>query len=134
MIRDRWVKEVRKRARDFTERLKKMIVETGLVPDLTGIGNLLLTRTGDIKLVDINNISEVSYDPVIRLDDKGYPVCDKSMAALSHLEQKLSGSLPQRDDPLYGPFLDPERIEKVKAAERTFHLRMKPVSSYLSQS
>ena len=134
VVAARWEDEVRKRTQDFIARLKKMIVETKLVPDLAGIGNLILTRTGDIKLVDINNISEVSYDPVIRLDDKGYPVCDKSMIALSHLEQNLLGSLPQRDDPVYGPFLDPERIEKVKAAEKAFHLRMKPVSTYLTQA
>lgn len=130
----RWEDEVRKRAQDFITRLKKMIVETKLVPDLAGIGNLILTRTGGIKLVDINNISEVSFDPVIRLDDKGYPVCDKSVMALSHLEQELLGIPPQMDDPAYGIFLDPERIEKVKEAEKKFHLSMKPVTPYLNHS
>ena len=130
----RWEDEVRKRAQDFITRLKKMIVETKLVPDLAGIGNLILTRTGDIKLVDINNISEVSFDPVIRLDDKGYPVCDRSVIALSHLEQELLGIPPQMDDPIYGTFLDPERIEKVKEAEKKFHLSMKPVTPYLNHS
>lgn len=130
----RWEDEVRKRAQDFITRLKKMIVETKLVPDLAGIGNLILTRTGGIKLVDINNISEVSFDPVIRLDDKGYPVCDRSVMALSHLEQELLGIPPQMDDPAYGIFLDPERIEKVKEAEKKFHLSMKPVTPYLNHS
>lgn len=130
----RWENEVRKRAQDFITRLKKMIVETKLVPDLAGIGNLILTRTGGIKLVDINNISEVSFDPVIRLDDKGYPVCDRSVMALSHLEQELLGIPPQMDDPVYGTFLDPERIEKVKEAEKKFHLSMKPVTPYLNHS
>lgn len=130
----RWEDEVRKRAQDFITRLKKMIVETKLVPDLAGIGNLILTRTGGIKLVDINNISEVSFDPVIRLDDKGYPVCDRSVMALSHLEQELLGIPPQMDDPVYGTFLDPERIEKVKEAEKKFHLSMKPVTPYLNHS
>lgn len=130
----RWEDEVRKRAQDFITRLKKMIVETKLVPDLAGIGNLILTRTGGIKLVDINNISEVSFDPVIRLDDKGYPVCDRSVMALSHLEQELLGIPPQMDDPVYGIFLDPERIEKVKEAEKKFHLSMKPVTPYLNHS
>lgn len=130
----RWEDEVRKRAQDFITRLKKMIVETKLVPDLAGIGNLILTRTGGIKLVDINNISEVSFDPVIRLDDKGYPVCDRSVMALSHLEQELLGIPPQMDDPVYRTFLDPERIEKVKEAEKKFHLSMKPVTPYLNHS
>ncbi|MCJ7686959.1 MAG: hypothetical protein MUO68_21985 [Desulfobacteraceae bacterium] len=134
VIVGRWEDEVRKRAQEFITRLKKMIVETKLVPDLAGIGNLILTRTGDIKLVDINNISEVSFDPVIRLDDKGYPVCDRSVIALSHLEQELLGIPPQMDDPIYGTFLDPERIEKVKEAEKKFYLSMKPVTPYLNHS
>ncbi len=126
--RDHWVDEVRRKAGEFVASVRKLILETLLMPDLAGVGNLLLTRAGDIKLVDINNISEISPGPVIRLDDRGYPVCDKSMAALIHLEWKLTGRSPQRDDPVYGPFLDPERIEKVKAAEKTFHLSMTPVT------
>lgn len=109
-------------AEEFVSRLRNLIMEARLVPDLAGVGNMLLTPTGGIKLVDINNISEVSSDPIIPLDDRGYPVCDKSIAVLFHLEQKLTGRSPQKDDPLYAPFLNPERIEKVKAAERRFHL------------
>lgn len=105
-------------------------MENRLIPDLAGVGNLLLTRAGEIKLVDINNISEVSPDTVVPLDDRGYPVCDKSIAVLFHLEQKLTGRSPQRDDPPYGRFLNPERIEKVKAAERRFHLGMTPANPY----
>jgi len=125
-----WLKEVRKRAEEFVARLRKLIIENGLIPDLAGVGNLLLTRTGAIKLVDINNISEVSPDPVVPLDDRGYPVCDKSIAVLFHLEQKLTSRSPQRDDALYGPFLNTERIERVKAAEKRFHLGMTPASLY----
>jgi hypothetical protein len=124
--RDWWIDEVRTRAGEFVAQVKKLIMEAGLVPDLAGVGNLLLTRTGCIKLVDINNISEVSPDPVIPLDDRGYPVCDKSIAVLFHLEQKLTSRSPQRHGPLYGPFLNPERIKRVKAAEKRFHLSTTP--------
>jgi hypothetical protein len=130
--RDRWIDQVRKSAAEFVGRVRALITESRLVPDLAGVGNLLLTPTGNIKLVDINNISEVSPDPVVPLDDRGYPVCDKSIAVLFHLEQKLTSRSPQREDPLYGPFLNPERIERVKAAEKRFHLGMKPASPYLS--
>jgi hypothetical protein len=131
--RDHWIDQVRTSAGEFVARVRKLIMEARLVPDLAGVGNLLLTRTGNIKLVDINNISEVSPDPVVPLDDRGYPVCDRSIAVLFHLEQKLTGRSPQRDDPPYGPFLDPERIEKVKVAEKRFHLSTMLASPYLSQ-
>ncbi|MBW1783833.1 MAG: hypothetical protein JRL30_24220, partial [Deltaproteobacteria bacterium] len=122
-LRDRWIEEVQRRAGVFVASIRKLIMETRLMPDLAGVGNLILTRSGDIKLVDINNISEIPIDdPVIPLDDRGYPVCDKSMAALIHLERKLICGSPRRDDPVYGPFLNPKRIEKVKAAEKKFHL------------
>jgi len=128
--RGQWLEEVRKRAEEFVARLRKLIIENRLIPDLAGVGNLLLTRTGAIKLVDINNISVVSPDPVVPLDDRGYPVCDKSIAVLFHLEQKLTSRSPQRDDSLYGPFLNTERIERVKGAEKRFHLGMTPARLY----
>ncbi len=118
---DAWVHAVQQSAGDFISKLRKLILETSLIPDLAGVGNLLLTPSGDIKLVDINNISRVSSDPNIPLDDYGYPVCDTSMAALIHLEQKFTGRAPQRGDPIYGPFLNPERMEKVRAVEKRFH-------------
>jgi hypothetical protein len=70
-----------KMLRIFIKRLKQMIAKIGHVPDLAGAWNLILTRPRNIKLVDINNISRVSFDPVINLDDKGYPICDKSIKA-----------------------------------------------------
>ena len=119
---DGWMDQLRIRADAFVLRLRQLIMEARLVPDLAGVGNILLTPTGGIKLVDINNISRVSPDPIIPLDDRGYPVCDKSIAVLFHLEQKLTARSPQRDDPLYAPFLNPLRLEKVREAERKFHL------------
>jgi hypothetical protein len=122
---DLWIRRVRKEAENFIEKVKQMITETNHVPDLAGVGNLILTQSGAIKLVDINNISEVSSDPIIRVDDRGYPVCDKSIEALSLLEQKLAGRAPHRDNPIYKIFLDPERMNDVRALEKKWHLAMK---------
>ncbi len=124
MIISQWSRRVRKNMGNFVSKIKQMIMETYHVPDLAGVGNLLLTKTGDIKLVDINNISGVSFDHTIKLDDRGYPVCDKSIEALFLLERKLSeGSLPI-DTPPYKIFLDPERMKDVKAIEKKFHESM----------
>ncbi len=98
----------------FAASVKRLVQKTGHVPDLAGVGNLLLTPRGAIKLVDINNISEVVFDADIRLDDKGYPVCDKSIEALSLLERAAGGKDPDTADPLYGFFLDPGRKRDVQ--------------------
>jgi len=127
--RDRWIGDIQKSAGRFIARVRRLMREARLVPDLAGVGNLLLTRNRDIKLVDINNISLISSDPGIPLDDRGYPVCDKSISVMIHLEKKLAGRSPERSDPVYGPFLDPGRLEKVKAAEKRFHLRTAPANT-----
>ena len=98
-----------------------MILRAGLIPDLAGDGNLILTDAGDIKLVDINNISPVSFSPDIYLDDKGYPVCDKSVEALYEIEKSLAGHSPDPSDRLYKTFFDPGRMFSVSAIERDFH-------------
>ena len=134
MIADRWIHSVREKAGNFIGKVKQMIVEANHVPDLAGVGNLLLTRSGDIKLVDINNISNLSFDAIINLDDRGYPVCDKSIQALSMLEQKLLGRPLDRNDLIYKTFLDPKRMEEVQAIEEEFHLPMKPAMSYSETS
>ena len=121
---DQWIHRVRERADNFMKKLKQMIAETGHVPDLAGAGNLILTRSGNIKLVDINNISMVSFDPVINLDDRGYPVCDKSIEALSLIEQKLLGRPSLRTEPIYDTFLDPERMKEVRALDEEFQISM----------
>jgi len=123
-IIDRWIGKILSRAKIFIERLKGMIVEANHIPDLAGVGNLLITRSGDVKLVDINNISRVSLDPNINLDDRGYPVCDKSIEALSLLEQTLLGRSIDRNDVIYKTFLDAKRMEEVKALEKEFHISM----------
>jgi hypothetical protein len=128
-IIDRWIGKILGRAKIFIERLKRMIVEANHIPDLAGVGNLLITRSGDVKLVDINNISRVSLDPNINLDDRGYPVCDKSIEALSLLEQTLLGRSIDRNDVIYKTFLDAKRMEEVKALEKEFHISMEPTAA-----
>ena len=116
-----WMTGVRCRAGEFVERLKELISKAGYVPDLAGSGNLILTPSGRIKLVDINNISRVSFDSSVPLDDRGYPVCDKSVEALCMLEKNLVGHPPDPENEIYKVFLDPARMEKVRALERRFH-------------
>ena len=123
-ISDRWICCVRERADNFIKKLKQMIENTGHVPDLAGAGNLILTRSGNIKLVDINNVSRVSFDSIINLDDRGYPICDKSIEALSLIERKLLGRSSLRTDPIYKIFLDPKRMKDVRALDEKFHLSM----------
>ncbi|MBN2373736.1 hypothetical protein JXL19_08115 [bacterium] len=118
----RWIQDVREKGGKFISKLKKMMIEANHVPDLAGVGNLILASSGYIKLVDINNISKVSFDSVISLDDRGYPVCDKSIEALSLLEQKLLVRAIQRNDPVYKIYLDPSRMSDVNAMEREFRL------------
>lgn len=123
---DQWIEQVRNKAGTFIGKIKQMILRAGHVPDLAGIGNLLLTHDGDIKLVDINNISETSFDSNIRLDDRNYPVCDKSIEALSLLEQGLLDRALKEDDPIYKTYLDPKRMGEVKVMEKEFLLSLEP--------
>ena len=124
MIISQWPSKIRKNAQNFISKIKQMIMETNHVPDLAGVGNLLLTKSGDIKLVDINNISSVSFDNDIKLDDRGYPVCDKSIEALFFLERKLSAGSSRIDTLPYKTFLDPERMKEVRVIEKKFHESM----------
>jgi len=126
---DRRIHALRERAEDFIEKVKQMIMKANHVPDLAGVGNLILTRSGSIKLVDINNISRITFDPMIHVDDRGYPVGDKSIEALSLLEQKLLGRSTPKGDPIYETFLDPVRIKDVRAAEDAFTLSMETLVS-----
>jgi hypothetical protein len=116
-----WIRQVRKKADSFITRVKKMIMQANHVPDLAGVGNLLLTRDGGIKLVDINNISPVTFNSAIKLDDRGYPVGDKSIESLSLLEQGLLDRPLPANDPIYATYLERTRMEKVYALEKEFH-------------
>ncbi len=119
------IQRVKKQASKFIDSLKRMILEANYVPDLAGIGNLILTACGNIKLVDINNISRVSLEPDIGLDDKNYPVCDKSIEAVSIMERKLLDRAIDKTETIYKIFLDPERMKRVKVLEETFHYSSK---------
>jgi hypothetical protein len=70
--------------------------------------------------VDINNISRVYFDTTIRLDDRGYPVCDKSIEALAMLERKIVGHPIDGNDAIYRIFLIPQRMKEVAALEKQF--------------
>jgi hypothetical protein len=125
-VHAQWIGNVRTQAERFVLRVKELISKAGYVPDLAGSGNLILNSSGLIKLVDINNISRVSFDSSIPLDDRGYPVCDKSVEALSMLQKNLAGHDLDPHDQIYKFFLDPDRMEKVRIVEREFH-RTPPV-------
>jgi hypothetical protein len=116
-----WSETVQKQAEKILGQIRKMIHDVSVIPDLAGIGNLVLTPSGGIMLVDINNISHVSCKGEIYCDEKGYPVCDKSVEALSLLQQKLLGQPMDQTDPVCGAFLDPVRMKEVQTLERLFH-------------
>ena len=119
--RDALVTRIRRSAETFTGHIKRMIRKTGYIPDLAGDGNLILTDAGDIKLVDINNISPVSFGSHIYIDEKGYPVCDKSVEALAEIEKRLASRPLDLQDPIYRTYLDSGRMVAVSDIEREFH-------------
>ena len=115
-----YIKNVTINIEKFIFQIKKMICEENLIPDLAGSGNIILTRGGSVKLIDINNISKVSNDDNIYLDDKGYPVCDKSIEAIAKIEQKLLNCKIDKNSPLYKKYLDQKRMAAVKDLDRKF--------------
>jgi hypothetical protein len=119
-----WLQRIRIEVKRFIERVKRMISEAGHVPDLAGVGNILLTPAGEIKLVDINNVSKVSYEPSIEVDDKGYPVCDTSIKALSLLEQKVLERPIDMKETIYRTFLDAQRMKEVRNLQESFDSSM----------
>jgi hypothetical protein len=119
-----WLEDMMDKAQEFVSRMKTMIIDSGHVPDLAGVGNLILAPSGHIRLVDINNISTVRFGSSIPLDDRGYPVCDKSIEALFLIEQGLLGQSLDTSDPIYMHFLGSERRRKVSAQEYKFHCTM----------
>jgi len=129
MATEQLVTRFQKRVENFIKSVKKMILEANYVPDFAGVENLLVTPGGNIKLVDINNISRVSFGSDISLDDKGYPVCDKSIEAISILEQKLLDRPIDKTETLYKIFLDPQRMRDVSDLEEKFHRSLKLTTS-----
>jgi hypothetical protein len=121
MTLEQRIQKFYKKVERFIACVKKMILEANYIPDFAGVENLLITPAGNIKLVDINNISKVFLVPKISLDDKGYPVCDKSVEAISMLEKKLLGKSIDKTEKLYKIFLDPQRMKEVVELEEKFH-------------
>jgi hypothetical protein len=117
-------------ALSFVHHIKRMIQHAGYVPDLAGSGNIRITENGCMKLVDINNISRICFDHRIRLDDKGYPVCDKSIEALSKIEAYFSGECPNRHASIYRLFLNRERMMNVRELEKKFHEKTSAFGNY----
>ena len=110
----------------FVDRIKIIISKTGAIPDLAGVGNLIMTPVGSIKLVDINNISKLSTDYHIPIDDKGYPVTDKSIQALYRIETRILGRSTNPAAKPYGFFLDRQRMKEVAELETAFHRTASP--------
>ncbi len=122
--RNRWVAGAMHNISGFIDKIKNMIKESSYIPDLAGIGNLILTPDAGIKLVDINNIVHIMLDREIRVDDKGYPSCDVSVQVLYILETEILKKTIPPDDPLYQLFLAPERKEQVRQMEKAFYMNL----------
>jgi len=114
------IDRIQKNAANFIDGIKRMVLEANYVPDLAGVRNILLTPCGNIRLVDINNISYITFDSQIKVDDKGYPVCDKSIEALAQLEQNLLNRSINMREKIYKVFLEPERMKAVAEIESRF--------------
>jgi hypothetical protein len=120
---DRFVLNAKKNIARFTQKIRQMIINTHLIPDLAGLGNLLLSPDGQLKLVDINNIVSVAFSDDIQLDDKGYPSCDVSIHVLFMLETTLLGKPVSDNDPLLF-FMQESRKERVRQLEIQFYDRL----------
>lgn len=116
-------RRVRERVAAFAVRVRRMLAADGLLPDLAGARNLLVTAVPELRLVDINNISRIRWEPPIPLDDRGYPVLDKSIEALDRLERGLLGGPGLAHEAAYRPFFHPARRRQVTELERRFRLR-----------
>jgi len=97
---------------------RRLILEASMVPDLAGVGNLILMPDGSIKLVDINNICDIAPGDDIRLDDHGYPSADKAVEVVALLERHLLQRPPDASDPIYDRFLTAERVRRVRRLAR----------------
>lgn len=120
LSQDEWVADARVKGSQFIDRIKRMITHSGHIPDLAGVGNLIITSIGEVCLVDINNISQVCNDSTISLDEKGYPVCDKSIEALSLIEEKIVGRPIDMEEELYHRFLTSQRKHMVEEKVEMF--------------
>lgn len=119
------IQRAKNKIQQFVGITKKIFMDTGYIPDLAGIGNLLLTCNGNFKLVDINNISKLEWNDSIPLDDKNYPSCDISVEVLLRLEENILGNSSCAEDPIYAFFMKKDRQSQVKELEKIFYTRLK---------
>jgi hypothetical protein len=120
LSKDEWVLDARRKGSQLIDRYKRMITHAGYIPDLAGVGNLIITSHGEICLVDINNISPVYNASTIPLDERGYPVCDKSIEAISLIEEKIVGRPINMEEKIYQLFLNSQRKRMVKEKVELF--------------
>ncbi len=118
---DKLRQNIEKSAGSFVGAIKKMIREANYIPDLAGRGNILVTFEGHLKLVDINNISYITSNGCVLVDEFNYPVCDKSIEVLLLIERKLLKRSVEENDPFYKHYLHPERLRQVETLTRRFH-------------
>jgi len=117
--------QLRKSAQRFVAGVTAMLQKGGYIPDIAGQRNLLVTRRGNIRLVDINNVSRVNFNTRIYIDDKGYPVSDKSVEALALIDRHLCDGRNCQGQLLFRMFLDPGRMREVAALDDAFHRSLK---------
>ncbi len=111
---------------EFVAQVRKMLERSSHIPDLAGVGNLLITSEGKLKLVDINNIVHINRTDTIVLDDRAYPSCDKSVEVLYILEKEILGAENLENDALYALYLTEERRKKVRKLEEIFYQSLRP--------
>ncbi len=99
-----------KKTNKFINRVKDTIKNTGYIPDLAGIGNIIYNKDRGLVLTDINNINVVDYSDEIFLDNKGFPIIDTSVEALYNLETVVNGSA--QPEKLYEHYLEENRKTK----------------------
>lgn len=114
---------LQERLATFTGRVRRMLTTDGLLPDLAGARNLLVTATADLCLVDINNIHPLDDGERVPVDDKGYPVLDKSIEALDRIDRHLLGGRGLSAEGAYRKYFTPSRRARVRTLERAFQRR-----------
>ncbi|MBT3408936.1 hypothetical protein HN415_09755 [Candidatus Woesearchaeota archaeon] len=105
----------------FILKIKNLIYNESLIPDLSGYRNILKDSDNNFVLVDINNVLKVNVNSEIHLDSTGYPSVDKSVEALSLLEEKIVGK-KNNFEFIYNYFLRKDRMNEVNSIEKLWKL------------
>ncbi|MEE4608456.1 MAG: hypothetical protein V2L15_06180 [Desulfobacteraceae bacterium] len=111
---------LRENLNGFVSAVRNLMEQEQILPDLAGVRNLVVDADGRLRLVDINNIQDLDFGDAVVLDDKGYPVLDKSLDALDLLLFHFLGRRDLRRDEVLGRFFTPDRRVRVEAAARRF--------------